>query len=224
MKLFPKTKVWLNRRRLLRRQPAEIFTEYARINKWGDKDSRSGKGSNLSSTLLLRERLQKLLRELNISTFADIPCGDFFWMQHVDLSGIDYIGGDIVPDLININIKRHARNGVSFQVIDLISGPVPKVDLIFVRDCLVHLSNDHIAKALTNISSSGSTWLLSTIYPETGKNIDIATGEWRALDLRKPPFSLPEPVKLIAEGQEHLRGQNQDKMLGLWRIQEIPKF
>ena len=26
----------------------------------------------------------------------DVPCGDFRWMAHVDLSGIIYIGGDII--------------------------------------------------------------------------------------------------------------------------------
>jgi hypothetical protein len=142
-------------------------------------------------------------------------------MQHVDLAGIEYLGGDIVPDLIEANRRAHARPGVAFQIIDLISGPVPKADLVFMRDCLVHLSNDHVRAALSNIAKSGSTWILTTTFPDGVANEDILTGEWRALDLTKPPFELPQPECLFAEGQAHLKGQKGKKMMGLWRIANL---
>ena len=142
-------------------------------------------------------------------------------MHHVDLAGIRYLGGDIVPDLISANNSRYCRENVSFQVIDLIEGPVPKADVVFVRDCLVHLSNAHVASALRNICASESTWLLTTTFPESGRNKDISTGQWRPIDLTKPPFSLPAPDQVIAEGQAHLEGQAADKMLGLWRIDQL---
>ena len=212
----------LRRKRLAQRGPAEIFSDYARSNKWGDKDSLSGKGSNLEATAEVRKFLPALLRELGATSMVDVPCGDFFWMRHVDLTGIDYLGGDIVPDLIQANRQTHARPGIAFQVVDLISGPVPKADVIFVRDCLVHLSHDHVQAALCNIAQSGATWLLTTTFPDTPTNEDIATGEWRAIDLTKPPFNLPQPERLVAEGQAHLKGQRSDKMLGLWRIADLP--
>lgn len=215
-------KRWLRRKRLAGRDPAEIFSDYARSNKWGDRDSRSGKGSNLEATAEVRRVLPVLLRELGATSMLDVPCGDFFWMAQVDLAGIDYLGGDIVPDLIEANRRAHARPGVAFQVVDLIRGPVPKADVIFVRDCLVHLSHDHVRAALANIARSGGTWLLTTTFPDTPANADIATGEWRAIDLTKPPFSLPIPERLIPEGQAHLKGQRADKMLGLWRIADLP--
>lgn len=221
MGLFSHLKERLRRRRLARRTPAEVFAGYARNNKWGDAESLSGKGSNLEATAMLRALLPPLLRDLGATSLLDVPCGDFYWMQHVDLTGISYLGGDIVPDLISANRARHARDDVAFQVIDLIEGPVPQADVVFVRDCLVHMSNAHVAAALRNIAASGSTWLLSTTFPETGRNTDIATGQWRAVDLTKPPFSLPAPDRLIAEGQAHLKGQAPDKMLGLWRIDRL---
>lgn len=211
----------LRRKRLARRDPAEIFSKYARSNKWGDKSSLSGKGSNLEATAEVRKLLPPLLRELGATSMLDVPCGDFFWMQHVDLTGIDYLGGDIVPDLIEANRHSHERPGVAFQVVDLILGPVPKADVIFVRDCLVHLSHDHVRAALANIARSGGTWLLTTTFPNTPANEDIATGEWRAIDLTKAPFNLPPPERLLAEGQVHLKGQKDDKMLGLWRVANL---
>jgi hypothetical protein len=209
--------------KLGRKTPAEVFARYARTNKWGDSESLSGKGSNLSATAELRRLLPEILRELGARSLLDVPCGDFHWMAHVDLDGIDYLGGDIVPDLVLHNKTNYATAARSFEVIDLIQGPVPRVDVVFVRDCLVHLSNDHAAAALRNITNSGSEWLLTTTFPRTGRNTDITTGQWREIDLTQPPFCLPPPERLIAEGQAHIRGQNEDKYLGLWRISSLPR-
>jgi SAM-dependent methyltransferase len=211
----------LRRDRLTRQAPTEVFQRYYRSNKWGDRESRSGKGSNLAATAELRPKLSALLAELEIGLMLDVPCGDFHWMAHVDLGSTRYLGGDIVPDLIADTARRHARDGVAFKVIDLISGPVPRADLVFVRDCLVHLSNDHVRSALKQIRVSGSTFLLTTTFPEIAKNEDIATGEWRAVNLTLPPFSLPPPLRLIAEGAADQKGQGTGKMLGLWRISDI---
>lgn len=221
IRILSRLKEALRRRRLARRTPAEIFARYARENKRGAAESLSGKGSNLASTETLRGLLPVLLRDLGATSLIDVPCGDFYWMQHVDLTGIRYLGGDIVPDLISANNSRHRRDNLSFQVIDLIEGPVPTTDVVFVRDCLVHMSNAHVASALRNICDSKSTWLLTTTFPESGQNSDISTGKWRAIDLTKPPFSLPAPDRLIAEGQAHPKGQAPDKMLGLWNLQKL---
>ncbi len=221
MGVFSKLRYRIKRRVLRGQAPADIFREYVRINKWGDKESVSGKGSNLKSTEQLRQLLPKLLTDLSVRSMLDVPCGDFNWMAHVDLAGIDYLGGDIVPELIARNRGLHSREAVRFEVIDLIQGPLPKSDLVFCRDCLVHLSHNHIAAALANIRASGSTYLLTTIYPGS-PNDDIYTGEWRPLDLTRAPFHLPAPMRMIAEGQDWLPGQAKEKMLGLWRITDLP--
>lgn len=215
---------WRNarrRRKLEARRPGEIFSEYFASNKWGDDESVSGKGSNLASTARLRTILPQILRDLGARSLLDVPCGDFHWMAHVDLDGIAYTGGDIVPALIERNRARHSRDGVTFQVIDLIAGPVPRADVIFCRDCLVHLSNAHVLAALANIRRSGATWLLTTTFPESGTNADIATGQWRPVDLTKPPFSLPAPQQMFRETYSGEKGQQADKMLGLWRIGDL---
>ena len=221
MGVFSKLRYRIKRRALRGRDPSDIFREYVRINKWGDKESLSGKGSNLPSTEELRRLLPRLFRDLGIRSLVDVPCGDFNWMAHVDLEGIDYTGGDIVPELIEANRARHGRPGRRFEVMNLIDGPVPKADLVFCRDCLVHLSHAHVARALASIRASGSAWLLTTVYPES-PNDDIYTGEWRPLDLSRAPFGLPAPERLIAEGQDWLPGQAKDKMLGLWKIADLP--
>ncbi|MDQ2090471.1 class I SAM-dependent methyltransferase [Marimonas arenosa] len=210
--------------KLARKSPAEVFSAYYRHNKWGDAESRSGKGSNLEATKELREKLPALVNELKVESFLDLPCGDYFWMAKIDLGVARYTGGDIVPELIEANRAAYACDGVVFEVIDLIKGPVPRHDLVLVRDCLVHLSSVHVKAALRNIKVSGSEWLLTTTYPGTGSNDEISTGQWRSIDLQAPPFDLPAPVRLLEEGQEHVKGQMPNKMLGLWRVVDLPDW
>jgi hypothetical protein len=213
----------LRRRRLSRRTPAEVFRGYYEKNKWGDAGSRSGKGSSLAATEELRRRLPPLLRELGVATLLDVPCGDFHWMAHVDLGTAHYTGGDIVPEMIARNQAEYGRDGVRFEVIDLIVGPLPKADMVFCRDCLVHLSNAHIAAALESVRRSGATWLLTTTFPDVPGNRVIATGQWRRVDLTKAPFNLAPPERLIVEGCESEKGQGPGKMLGLWRVADLPQ-
>ncbi len=130
----------------------------------------------------------------------DIPCGDFHWMQHVDLSGIQYVGADVVQEAHRQEQFWHAKPGIRFLHLDLINGPLPTVDLVFCRDCLVHFSYAHIRAALRNIVRSESTYLMATTFASRRGNTDISTGGWRPLNLAAPPFAFPEPLVLLNEG------------------------
>lgn len=201
--------------------PEQVFTDIYRKNKWFGTDSVSGAGSDIVQTQRIMEAMPLLFHDLGVRSLLDVPCGDFFWMSKVDLDGIDYLGGDIVADIVARNTAAHAKPGVRFERIDLIRDALPKADVILVRDCLVHLSYENILRALRNISSSGSTYLLTTTFPGR-TNIDIPTGRWRPLDLEVPPFSLPPPFKLVEEGCTEGDGAFREKSLGLWRVADIP--
>jgi hypothetical protein len=200
-----------------------IFTNIFKENAWMSEHSVSGLGSEPDQTKKLVVELPKLFRQLNISTMLDIPCGDFNWMHKVDLDGIKYLGADIVKDIVQLN-QRYRTPSVDFVCLNLISEPLPEVDLIFCRDCLVHLSYADIFRALKNIVNSGSTYLLTTTFPERTANWDIPTGEWRVLNLEAAPFSFPRPELLIVEGCTEDEGKYADKALGLWKISELQKL
>ena len=119
---------WMRRRRLARLGPKRVFARYYFKNKWGDRESRSGKGSNLKNTEAVRRELPALLRRHNIRSILDLPCGDFYWMSSVDLGDITYLGGDIVPEMIARNRKTYGQPGRQFDVIDLIEGPFLTTD------------------------------------------------------------------------------------------------
>jgi hypothetical protein len=88
----------------------------------------------------LRPRLAALLRRLGIQSLLDLGCGDFNWMRLVDLASVEYLGGDIVPALIQHNVRRYGAAGRRFVVMDMLRDSLPKVDLILCREGLVHFS------------------------------------------------------------------------------------
>jgi len=197
-----------------------IFSDIYRGNKWGGVDSVSGTGSDMFQTRVVRNGLPAVCRCFDVHAMLDIPCGDFHWMKHVDLDGIDYTGADIVADLILGNGQYEASK-VHFCILNLIDDKLPKIDLVFCRDCLVHLSFRDTFRALHNICDSGSIYLLTTTFTSLPHNRDIATGQWRTLNLEAPPFSFPPPLKTINEQCTEGDGAFSDKSLGLWRVEDI---
>ncbi len=195
---------------------AEIFAKIYEENQWKNSESRSGSGSTVDATKNLREALPELLTNLKIKSILDIPCGDFNWMSQVDLTDIDYIGADVVPELINENVKRYEIQNKKFKVLDLLKDNLPKADLVICRDCLVHFSFEDAFKALEKICSSGAKYLLTTTFP-LHKNIEgIETGWWYPVNLNDAPFPLPEPLLLLNEGCQE--PYFWDKCVGLWRM------
>ncbi len=203
------------------RSPEEIFTGIFETNYWGSEVSRSGQGSDDVQTREVVRVLPQVLRSLGARSMLDLPCGDFHWMQRVNLGDVAYIGGDIVPQLVDRNQRQFGAANRRFARLDLIADPLPRVDVVLVRDCLVHLSFDLALKALRNIRASGSTWLITTTFTGRDANLDIPTGDWYPINLERHPFSLPMPEQLIVEGCSEADGVFADKSLGVWRIDSI---
>jgi hypothetical protein len=199
----------------------QVFTQIYSGNGWGGKESVSGAGSDVYQTRIITQELPVLFRDFGISTMLDIPCGDFHWMKNVDLSKLDYTGADIVDGLIESNRSQYSRDGLDFRKLNLIEDKLPKVDLVFCRDCLVHFSFEDLVKALDNICNSQSEYLLTTTFVGRKDNNDIATGQWRALNLEVAPLLLPQPLRIITEGCTESNGAYADKALGLWKIADI---
>ncbi len=219
--ILPSLYRMLRNYRLKSKSTEQVFTDIYKNNTWGGKDSVSGQGSDLYQTRIIAKELPLLFREFNISTMLDIPCGDFHWMKNVDLINIDYTGADIVHDLVEKNTELYGRDGLRFQQMNLTKDKLPKVDLVFCRDCLVHLSFQDIFQALNNLCNSQSQYFLTTTFTKRTDNRDIITGRWSALNLELAPFALPKPLKIINEGCTQSAAVHSDKALGLWEIADI---
>ena len=198
---------------------AEVFTQIYRSNRWRDSESVSGPGSNLQQTEKLRHKIPILIRSLEVESVLDIPCGDFHWMSKTELA-VNYTGADIVEELIQKNRDIHGDDRVSFCVLDLVSSPLPRADLVFCRDCLVHLSYNNIFSAIANIKRSGAKYLVTTTFPAVQSNYNIVTGDWRPVNLERAPFNFPRPESLINE-ECPVAGYT-DKSLGVWLTETLP--
>ncbi|WP_392535289.1 hypothetical protein [Nostoc sp. C117] len=198
----------------------EVFNDIYYRNRWGDRESISGRGSNLQQTSVIIKKIPVLLEKLNVKTILDAPCGDFYWLKEAQLNIDKYIGCDIVADLITDNQRRYANEAREFINLDLAIDPLPEVDLIFCRDCLVHLSFKDAIAVIKNFKKSNSTYILTTIYPGIPENKDIVTGDWRAIDLQLPPYNFPDMLEIIDEETTERKDYPQ-KSLGLWKLSDI---
>ncbi|MCK1758730.1 class I SAM-dependent methyltransferase [Bradyrhizobium sp. 137] len=201
---------------------AARFERIERTNLWGAPTSVSGLGSEDPATAAIREGLPPLLQRLGARSLLDAPCGDAGWISRMTLD-VDYTGIDIVPSLIEANRRRVAGGSSGrFLVADITRDALPRADVILCRDCLVHLSFANIDRALAQFQMSGARFLLATTFPEWEANRDCEDGDWRALNMEKPPFDWPAPHALISERCEEGGGGWRDKSLGLWQLDQLP--
>lgn len=200
----------------------KIFTTIYQTNHWGSAESYSGPGSEMRQTEELRHALPKFFKKYNIKSMLDIPCGDFNWMKHTDINYLDYyIGADIVKELFQRNSMVNDNKKVSFLMLDVVTDPLPTADLVFTRDCFVHLSNSEVLSAIKNIIKSNSKYFLSTTYPDHDNNADTSMGKWRPINLTKHPFNLPLHIDFINTDFQDEGRNYPGNTMGLWSVEDI---
>jgi hypothetical protein len=166
-----------------------------------DHFSVSGCGSQMdNSTKNIRETLYNFLKNNNIKSIADIPCGDFWWMRHIDLFDIKYIGGDIISQQID-KLKRNFPDKI-FKRIDIRLDKLPDVDLLFCRDCLFHFSNVDKKLAFDNFINSNIEYLLMSNHPESNNNLDISTGDFSHINWQISPWNFGKPIDVLYDSNE----------------------
>ena len=198
----------------------EVFTDIFENNKWKGEVP-SGPGSSLAVTAILRQWLTSLFEEMNIQTLCDAPCGDGTWIFEITHRLEFYFGVDVVKKLVETHARRDLPRNHFFMTGDLIETILPKVDAIFCRDCLVHLTLEQAVAAVANLKRSGSTYLITTTFPTRTENIPARTGSWRPLNLEIPPFSFPKPIEIIRERATDPDDRNNDKSMGVWRLSDL---
>ena len=199
----------------------ETFKVIYDKNLWNENESKSGIGSIQSNTKEVRENLNALFVKYKINKFLDAPCGDFNWMKTINFDKIKYIGGDIVEDIIYKNNELYNSDSRSFLKLDITKDDLPDVDLIFVRDCLVHLNDLLIFDFIRNLKKTKIKYLLTTNFPFTNYNYNITTGNWRPINLQKRPYNFPKELNILWEETSEGGDQYPDKSLFLFEISKI---
>lgn len=185
-------------------QTEEIFSKIYTNGVWGA--TRSGQGSTIEYTKNLRKELPIIFDKFDIKIFLDAPCGDMTWMPLVLAEyPIEYIGGDIVKEMIDAHSEKFLpnENVTPFMHLNICTDPLPSADLWMCRDCLFHLSEKEIFMAFNNFVKSDIKYILTTTHMEDSYNThvsqtmkyegnyDIGTGGFRLLNLFDSPYNFP---------------------------------
>ena len=140
----------------------ERFDFIYNTNFWGSTESLSGGGSEIRNTGNIRKQIKDIINKYNIKKILDAPCGDFNWIKLIIDDWLEYIGADIVENLILKNINDYKSKNSKIKYLLLTSYETKKDELGF-------------------------------------KNKDIQDGDFRSINLLKPPFRLPNPLLKILD-------------------------
>lgn len=184
----------------------DTFRKIYRKQVWGKNGERfySGPGSHGAASDLYCAAVSGFIRENGIRSVVDLGCGDFaVGRRIVDATEAQYIGVDVVPELIQHHRRKFQGPRVSFFCANIITDELPAADLCLVRQVLQHLTNQEIAKVLARLSHFPRV-LITEDLPTEPKSInhDMTHGPEVRSDfgsgvyIDQPPFSLA--VKEIA--------------------------
>jgi SAM-dependent methyltransferase len=167
---------------------AEIFDGIYARNDWLEG---SGPGSMEESTRNYRKFLQNFLKCNGIKSLLDVGCGDWQFSRHLDWTDIDYLGID-VSSIALTAAKAFAGPGIRFRHLDAATDTLPSADLVLVKDVLQHWSNAEIIAFLPKLTMFRMALITNGFNPFklAMTNLDIATGDWRPVDLQEPPFNV----------------------------------
>ena len=164
----------------------EIFSAMYGRNDWING---SGEGSSPDNTIEYRRYLQAFLRERRIRTVVDMGCGDWQFSTLIDWSGIQYLGMDVVPEIIERNRTLFGSPTVTFALSEGVDQELPCADLLILKDVLQHWPNADILSFLPRLQQC--RYALITDCTEPAVNTDCPLGGFRGLDPQAAPFFLP---------------------------------
>ena len=196
----------------------ESFSEIYEKHSW-DGETRSGNGSDLANTQFLREDYQRFLKDEGIKSILDIGCGEFNWQQHLDFTGIDVIGIDIVSEVVETLTNKFPQ--FSFIHHDMVeSAPdIQYSEVVFSRDVIQHLDIEDIRKFIRNSVKINEGFLILNHYPELTKNNEpLVKDQWRyrPINLFAEPFNFPRPYKTFRDSG--------NKVTSVWKTEDIRKL
>ena len=181
---------------------------HSRPDEFGTIETANGPGATMTQTEGLREVLPLVFARYGVKTVLDVGCGDWNWMQHVDLSGLEsYTGWDVEPSMVAADTERFCdRSNVAFAVQSLLTAEqIPTVDLILARHVLIHFPNAEITTVLDKMRACGAKYLLTSHWPgASNEDYEPEGFAWRgymerALNMEAPPFNLPPRLEAIHE-------------------------
>lgn len=186
----------------------DAFADVYRNKAWGEAEGEafcSGFGSDENFAKPYAEWVARFAADRKICKMVDLGCGDFRVGRRISASyDGDYIGVDVVPDVVEYNQHRFGSETVAFQCANIIEDELPSGDLCMIRQVLQHLSNQQIACVLDRCGIYPYLLVTEDVYvgPRIRPNVDKPHGadnrfyDRSGVYLDLPPYSLPTKTVL----------------------------
>lgn len=187
-----------------RRLPARVvFQKVYAEREWGHDNTDgfySGTGSDPIPASAYAENIRRYIEREGIRSIVDLGCGDYRVASLLVSDKVQYVGVDIVEEVIAANREHHVSPNVRFECLDITRDPLPTGELCLIREVFQHLSNAEILSVLSKLRGFSHVIFSDAQLPRSAikkPNRDIAHGRdsrgWKysALFLDLPPFNVP---------------------------------
>ncbi|OIQ30517.1 MAG: SAM-dependent methyltransferase [Bacteroidetes bacterium MedPE-SWsnd-G2] len=185
------------------------MTQVYELNLWGgsDTDFYSGEGSHLPSIVnpYIEALTLWLKRFENAISLCDLGCGDFNIGRQLVPYTNQYIGIDIVSELIKRNKEKFKIVGLEFQCKDISKSNLPDADCVVLRQVLQHLSNTEVQEVSEKLRNY--KYVILTEHVPNGEfipNLDIISGQGIRLKKKSGIDLLAAPFNLVIKSKERL--------------------
>ena len=176
---------------------------------WGGKDYDFYSGDGSHNIKIVEPYINSITTFLksqnNLLTVCDLGCGDFNIGKELVEHTKNYIGIDIVENLIERNKTLFKAKNLEFQCLDIVEDELPKADCIILRQVLQHLSNTEILKVVEKLTNY--KYVILTEHLPVGNfesNKDIISGQGIRIKKNSGVNLLEAPFNLKVEEQKIL--------------------
>lgn len=166
----------------------------------------SGTGTANPNTSIYLDNLIAFIKEHKVQKILDIGCGDFSIMKQLtERVNVDYIGGDVVEDLIQHHQEKFQNTSTHFIKLNAIEDDLPDAELVTIRQVLQHLNNNQIQTILDKVAKFKYV-LITEHVPITDNaeyNLDKIAGPHIRMRVNsgvfidKPPFNIKNSTILF---------------------------
>ncbi len=176
----------------------QVFSHIYEKGIWGRNskgEGFSGEGSSVENAAQYAKFLEDFITYNQIESVLDVGCGDWTFSQYIQWGKAHYTGIDVVKSVIDRNRVKFTSPTVTFLHCDEKFTDLPSADLVICKDVLQHLPTESILLFLNQIPKFKHC-LITNDIDEWSTNKSIQAGDYRSIDLQKPPFNV-KGVKIL---------------------------
>ena len=150
------------------------------------------------------ELLERFISVKKIENVLDLGCGDWQFSRYINWSKVNYVGVDVVQNVVNYNNEHLASDNVSFVKKDLQDIKTLKElfgkenQLVIIKDVLQHWSDDELLPWLNDfvlldfnyaLITNGDKYYMKPEYNDGRKRNTENKYSYAPLDLENAPYN-----------------------------------